>query len=211
MPTDKALRKAYDVQPFERRTFPLTTKLRAARMWLHGASLRKTRDAMRHEAEFSHESVRRWAHRLSHLLRATPERREIVVVDETSLFTEDGTEVFAWVALDGETQEVLVTWVAQGRSGLEALLFMKNVLRRCKGPPPFVMVDAGVWYPWALDTLGLEWSVTCGDARNYVEAYFGSLDWRLSRMQRRPGTWHTRQSLQRLLDAHAWYWQERLL
>lgn len=153
--------------------FPPTIKFDAAKQWLSGASLRGTRDALDHKAIFSHESVRQWAHRRGHHLDRH-NQRDVVVVDETSLFTHDGTEVFGWAALDAATREVFLTGVTQGRSGMEAWLFFKNVLRRCTNQP-FVIVDAGVWYPWPLNRLGFDWEIVSGGDRNLVEAFFGSL------------------------------------
>ena len=141
-----------------------------------------------------------------------PERahHEVVVIDETSLFTEDGTDVFGWAALDGKTKQVIMTWVTQGRGGLEALLFLKNVLRQCSNRP-FIQVDRGVWYPWACRTLGLRWKVQRGGMRNHVENWFGSLKWRLGATRRRPGTWHTQTSLHDFMGTYATFWNEGLL
>jgi transposase-like protein len=185
--------------------FPAPIKFQAAKLWLSGASLRATRDALDHRAIFSHESVRQWAHRLGHHLDRHAQR-EVIAVDETSLFVEDGTEVFGWAALDAQTREVFLTWVTQGRSSLEGWLFFKNVLRRCEDEAPFVVVDAGVWYPWPLNRLGFDGDIVSGGDRNVVESFFGSLKNRLEKMQRRPGTWHTRASLQDVLRCHAWWW-----
>lgn len=158
----------------------------------------------RDEARFSHEAVRQWVHRFGRIL-IRHVKREIVVVDETSLWTSKGIEVFGWAALDGKTRCVLVTWVTEGRSGLEAMLLFKNVLRRVVGKP-VVMVDARSWYPWALDVPALRWKVQRGGPCSHVECFFGSLKNRLEKMARRPGSWHTRASIQRLMEAHATWW-----
>lgn len=210
MPTDKTLRRLYQVQPFERRSsVPLSIKRQAALCWLAGASLRRVVRIHRGYA-FSHESVRRWTHRLGRALRPATARHEVVVIDETSLFTEDDKEVFGWAALDGETKEVLLTWVTDGRSGLDALLFLKNVLRLCSNRP-FIQVDRGVWYPWACRTVGVRWKVQRGGMRNHVENWFGSLKWRLRATRRRPGTWHTQTSLDDFMHSYASFWNEGLL
>lgn len=88
---------------------------------------------------------------------------------------------------------------------MEAFLFLKAVLRECPSDP-VVMVDRGVWYPWALDTLGVKWWVQRGGPRSLVESYFGSLKWRLGKMKRRRGTWHTLETLPGLVRMHAWRW-----
>lgn len=204
MHDDKALH-ARARSLYKRRRVPTRVKLRAIKTYLAGASLRGTAWALRGLYPFSHEAVRQWVQRIGHLFRATPEKRELVVVDETSVFLADGQERFVWAALDPATREVILTWVTQGRGGMEARLFFKNVLRRCKNKP-HVQVDAGVWYPWALDSLNLEWNVQCGGHRNLVESYFGSLKHRLDQMKRRPGTWHTEDTLPNLVKMHAWRW-----
>jgi transposase-like protein len=205
--TPDDLASAHDEEPHTYRDdgpFPPTIKLEAAKSWLSGTSLRNTCSVLDHKALFSHESPRQWAHRLGHHLQRHVQR-DVVVVDETSLFLEDGTEVYGWAAMDGVTRQVFLTWVTQGRGGMEAWLFFKNVLRRCR-TSPFVLVDAGVWYPWPLNAQDFDWSEVSGGARNHVESFFGSLENRLDKMRRRPGTWHTRQSLNALLRAHAWWW-----
>jgi transposase-like protein len=98
--------------------FPAPINFQPAQLWLSGASLRATRDAMDHKAIFSHEAVRQWAHRLGHHLDRH-NQREVIAVDETSPFTQQGREVFGWVALDAATREVFLTWVTQRRSSLE--------------------------------------------------------------------------------------------
>lgn len=203
-PTSLASPPENEPHTYEDGPFPLAIRLRAAKSWLAGASLRGTRDALDHEARFSHESVRRWAHQLGrHLTRHI--QRDFVAVDETSLFLQDGREVYGWAAFDAVRFEVFLTWVTQGRSGVEAWLFFKNILRRAVNGP-FVIVDAGVWYPWPLETLGLDWEVVAGAARNFVESFFGSVKNRLEKMRRRPGTWHSRASLEALLRCQAWWW-----
>ncbi|MGH7427536.1 MAG: hypothetical protein ACREJ4_04160 [Candidatus Methylomirabilaceae bacterium] len=204
---DKALRDAHRLELYKRRRVPLTIKIRAVRTYLAGASLRGTAFAMRFDYPFSHEAVRQWAHRIAHLFRPTRQKRKTVIVDETTLHDSSGKDVFEWVAIDDERRHVILVWTTRGRGGLEALLFMKAVLRRCRNRP-FVMVDRGCWYPWALTTLGLSWKVQRGGPRSLVESYFGSLKHRLTRMTRRPRTWHTTRSLTPLLALHAWNWNE---
>jgi len=53
-----------------------------------------------------------------------------------------------------ETFEVVHIEVSPGRSDLNALLFLKQVLKRCRGDP-VVLVDRGPWYNWPLDDLEL--------------------------------------------------------
>ncbi|MCK4445181.1 MAG: hypothetical protein KAW09_11595 [Thermoplasmata archaeon] len=55
-------------------------------------------------------------------------------------------EIFAgWRAIDIGIWDVLAAWASQGRSGLEALSFIKKVLEGC-GNNPIVYVDKAPWY-----------------------------------------------------------------
>jgi len=210
MHPDPALKQAHDEGLFKRRRKPMTVRWRAVRVWLAGASLRRTAEALRDEAQFSHEAVRQWAGRFGHLFRPRKKDHARIVVDETTIILANRREVYEWAALDPDTRDVILVWKTQGRGGLEALLFMKAVLRRCRGKP-FVMVDKGSWYPWALNTLKLEWKIQRGGPRSLVECYFGSLKHRLNRMRRRPGSWHTESSLPTLLNLHAYFWNRQHL
>jgi putative transposase len=67
-----------------------------------------------------------------------------VVVDETKVEV-DGTKVFVWAAVDCETLEVLHVDVTPGSSSLDALLFIREVLRRCRGRP-LLRADRSSWY-----------------------------------------------------------------
>lgn len=205
--TDPLLSEAERLRPYKRHRFPLALKVRAVRIFLAGASLRRTARVFRYGPGFSHEAVRQWAHRLSVVFRPRILNRKIVIVDETSIFLKTGREVFEWVAIDYERNHVILTWLTEGRGGLDALLFMKAVLRRCT-EKPFVMVDRGVWYPWALNTLDIPWKVQRGGPRSLVESYFGSLKTRLRPMTRRPLPWHTMTSVKPYLALHAWEWNE---
>ena len=71
-----------------------------------------------------------------------------------------------------------------GRSGVEALAFLTGVLARCDNQPA-IHVDRGMWYPWPLKVLGLDWQVTSGGVRNTVETWFGLLKERIGPFRRR--------------------------
>jgi len=60
--------------------------------------------------------------------------RQAVAVDETNIEI-DGTEHYAWAAVGCATLEVLHVDVSPGRSSLDALLFPRDVLKRCRGRP----------------------------------------------------------------------------
>jgi transposase-like protein len=114
---------------------------------------------------------------LAHLFDPDPDYHSTVAVDETKLKVEE-TEVYVWAAVDVETFEVIHIEVSPGRSDLDALLFVKQVLKRCRGEP-VVLADREPWYNWALDDLNLCDSrrETWGE-RSLVEAWFGLLKYR---------------------------------
>ncbi|MCJ2519759.1 MAG: DDE-type integrase/transposase/recombinase [Candidatus Thermoplasmatota archaeon] len=59
-------------------------------------------------------------------------RRRAIAVDETNIKVQ-GRWLYRWAAIDIDTWEVLYTWVSQGRSGFEALGFLRRVLEVCEG------------------------------------------------------------------------------
>lgn len=50
--------------------------------------------------------------------------------------------MYVWAAIDYDTRELLAIKTTKGRSELEAVLFLKEVLKKCKNKPTF-MVDKG--------------------------------------------------------------------
>lgn len=125
----------------------------------------------------SYEAVRQWYHKLTHLFEPEPDHHSTVTIDETKLNAEE-TEVYVWAAIDVETFEVVHIEVSRGRSDLDALVFIKQVLKRCHGDP-VVLVDRGPWYNWPLDDLDLcELRRETWGERSLVEAWFGLLKYR---------------------------------
>ncbi|WP_373675562.1 DDE-type integrase/transposase/recombinase [Halopenitus sp. H-Gu1] len=97
--------------------------------------------------------MRQWYHRLAHLFAPDPDSHSTVAIDETKPKVEE-TEVYVWAAIDVDTFDIIHIEDSPGRSDLDALLFIKQVLKRCRGDP-VVLVDRGPWYNWALDDLEL--------------------------------------------------------
>jgi putative transposase len=126
--------------------------------------------------ERSHVAIHDWYHRLAHLFEPDRDRRSAVAVDETKLEIED-EEVYVWAAVDVETFEVLHVEVSPGRSSLDALLFLKEVLRYCRGQP-VVLADRGEWYDRSLDLLECEAKRETWGDRSLIEAWFGVLKFR---------------------------------
>lgn len=70
--------------------------------------------------------------------------RDEIVVDETNAEV-DGEEISVWAVVDRETLDVLHVGISASRSSLDALPFLKNVLKHFRGRP-LVGADCGPWY-----------------------------------------------------------------
>jgi putative transposase len=105
----------------------------------------------------SHEAVREWYQKGRHLFEGSMEkkRRKWIAVDEKEIKL-NGTTVFIWGAVDFDDEKVIAVWVSFGRSGFEAMAFLKKVKLACQGKLPRIFIDGGSWYPWALERVGLE-------------------------------------------------------
>ncbi|MEM4384862.1 MAG: DDE-type integrase/transposase/recombinase, partial [Candidatus Caldarchaeum sp.] len=101
------------------------------------------------------ESVREWVHRLGRVFNPVRKPRRLVAVDET-VEKRLGEWVYVWSAVDVDAGEITAVYASRGRSMLNALTFLRMVLRACEGKP-VVVVDRGPWYPWALKRLGIEY------------------------------------------------------
>lgn len=127
---DRMVEKARQQEIFSREDTPTQRRVLAASLYHAGLSYRKIEPFVGR----SHEAVRQWFHRLKHLFEPDCRERDEVAVDETKVEV-DGEEVYVWAAVDCETLEVLAVEVSPGRSSLDALLFLKEVLKRCRGRP----------------------------------------------------------------------------
>jgi transposase-like protein len=202
-------------------------RTRALGLLLHhaGLSCRKTSQLVSLLAEpVSHNPISAWYRRASHLFREqSVQRHERLVIDETSLHIEKPrddwpedcdkdagdhlTELFLWAAIDPDTQQLVYVTVTTGRSGVEALAFVKRVLARCDNRPT-IHVDRGVWYPWPLTLLGLDWQVTAGGVRNTVETWFGLLKERIGQFRRRWPANASRDEVEAWAQAFAWLFNQ---
>ena len=124
----------------------------------------------------SHVAVHDWYHRLAHLFEPDRDCRRAVSVDETKLAIED-QEVYVWAAVDVDTFEVLHVEVSPGRSSLDTLLFLNEVLTHCRGRP-LILADRGGWYDWLLPLLECESRRETWGERSLIEAGFGLLKYR---------------------------------
>jgi len=146
---DRVVEQAREEEIFSREDTPTDQRVEVAFLYHAGLSYRHVQTVV----GCSHEAVRQWYHRLAHLFEPEPDHHATVAVDETNVNVEDD-EVYVWAAVDVDTFEVVHIEVSSGRSDLDALLFLKTLLKRCRGQP-VIFVDRGPWYNWALDDLDL--------------------------------------------------------
>jgi len=91
-----------------------------------------------------------------------------------------GYRCYLWAAIDVDSREVLAVYVSMGRSMLNALTFLRRVLRTCENNP-VIVVYRGPWYPWALKRLGLGYFHQTFGERNRIERWFRKLKERTKR------------------------------
>ncbi|MEM2801031.1 MAG: DDE-type integrase/transposase/recombinase [Candidatus Caldarchaeum sp.] len=121
----------------------------------------------------SREGVGEWVHRLGRVFNSMRKPRRLVAVDET-VEKRLGEWVYVWSAVDVDAGEIIAVYASRGRSMLNALTFLRMVLRACEGKP-VVVVDRGPWYPWALKRLGIEYFHETFGNRNRIERWFREL------------------------------------
>jgi putative transposase len=165
-------RKVRQQEVFSREDTPTEQRVMAAFLYHAGLSYRKVDRVI----ERSYVGVHDWYHRLAHLFEPDRTERPVVVVDETKLEV-NGEEVYVWAAIDVDTFEVIHTEVSTGRSSLDALLFLKQVLKRCRGRP-VIKTDRGPWYNWPAAELDCDHQHETWGDRSLVEAWFGLLKYR---------------------------------
>jgi len=148
-----------------------------------GLSLRDVSMVLGYAEDASHEAVREWYSRCKHIFDVDTRERRALAIDESKIKVQ-GKWLYVWAAIDIDTWEVVHAWVSQGRSGFEALQFIRAVLKKCKNKP-FIYVDGGPWYPWALNRLGVPWERKTFGPRNPIEQWFGILKQRIKRFYNR--------------------------
>lgn len=165
---DQVVTRARTQEVFSREDVPTEQRVEAAFLYQLGLSYREVGEWLGH----SHQAVHEWYTALADLFAPEPATHRTVVVDETKVTVED-REVYVWAAVDRDSFEVIHVEASPGRSELDALLFLRTVLQRCRGEP-VVIVDRGPWYNWSLDDLDLACSArreSVGD-RSLVESWF---------------------------------------
>jgi transposase-like protein len=95
----------------------------------------------------SREAVRLWVHKLESLTYyGLPRPRRLVAVDEAKAKL-NGERLYLWAAIDVDTKEVLAIYASWQRSGLNAYIFVRKVLRACLNKPLILVDDGGPWHP----------------------------------------------------------------
>jgi transposase-like protein len=125
----------------------------------------------------SHEAVREWYQKGRELFEGSTEKkkRKWIAVDEKEIKL-NGTTMFIWGAVDLDDEKVIVVWISFGRSGLEAMAFLKKIKHACKGKLPRIFIDGGSWYPWALERAGFDrYTVVSFGPRSAIERLFADI------------------------------------
>ena len=194
---DRMVEKARQQEVFSRKDTPTQRRVLAAFLYHAGLSYRRIEPFV----DRSYEAIRQWFHRLKQLFEPDCRDRQEVAVDETKIEI-DGTEHYVWAAVDCETLEVLAVEVSPGRSSLDALLFLKDVIAQCRGRP-LVRADRGPWYDWPLELLDCEYERETWGNRSLIEAWFGIFKYRTRRFYHRLPFHSTASSTRSWLTAFA--------
>ena len=141
---DHIIEQAREDEIFFREDTPLSRRVLAGFMYHAGLSFRRIEPFV----DVYHAAVHDWYRRLKHLFEPDRDRRQTVAVNGTKIDIED-EEVYVWATVDVDTFEVLHFEVSPGRSSLDVLPFLKEVLKYCRGQPT-VLADRGEWYDWPL-------------------------------------------------------------
>jgi len=127
-------------------------------------------------------------------------RRRLVAFDETKLKL-NGGQFYLWAAVDVDTHEVLGFKASWHRSSLDAILFMREVLKLCRNKP-LILVDKGPWCPWAFTQLGLRFRHMRFGLRNSIEQWFSQLKGRTKRFYNNFPNGSSLKSVQTYLAIH---------
>ncbi len=148
---------------FKKNYVDIKTKIKACLLYYLGLSLRKAAKLL----NISHEAVRKIYKRARKIFNPKKKKRKVIAIDETKLY---GFYVFA--AIDINSNEIIAIYASKGRSSLDALIFMKKVLKACIAKPQLILCDRGPWYIYALRKLGLNYRHETFGLRNAIERWF---------------------------------------
>ena len=104
--------------------------------------MRKTGLFLPQFESISHESVRVYYHKIKEVLNE-PKKviRNLIAIDETKLKVGDKT-IYLQLVIDVESKEYLGVYISEARSNLNAILFVRSILRFCPNKPK-ILVDGG--------------------------------------------------------------------
>ncbi len=129
---EELIERAKRSKVFKRNKKSLEVKILSVLLYFFGLSLRKVSLFMSLFEEISHESVRKYYHRIKYILKEPRKKeRRFIAVDETIIRVGD-RKVFVWAAIDVETKECLGIWVSMARHQFLVSEFIRMVLRYCK-------------------------------------------------------------------------------
>lgn len=94
-----------------------------------------------------------------------------IVTDETKIKTDSTERYYICAAVDGEAIETLVTGTPPGRLPLVVLLFLRDILVRCRGRY-LVRADHGLWYDWWLEGLDYKYERETWGNQSLIEFGF---------------------------------------
>ena len=99
---------------------------------------------------------------------------QIILVDETEIQV-GGRTAWVWFATNPYNGKILHIKVSYSRTSLVALIFFQEMIRIYGRRPRIAITDGGVWYPYALQRLGIQHEVFSGGIRSYVESIIGCI------------------------------------
>ncbi|MGC8850398.1 MAG: hypothetical protein ACP5QI_08005 [Candidatus Bathyarchaeia archaeon] len=141
------LDRVQGLEVFKRNKKPLRVKVLSTLLYYAGLSYRATAGFwVWRPSSVIYGAVRQWRDRLVEAIpKPQPRCRPVAAVDETKL-KRSGEQLYVWAAIDVWAREILALRVSWARSGLDALLFLRDALRLCANKP-LILVDRGPWYP----------------------------------------------------------------
>ena len=111
---------------FKRNKIPVEIKILAGLLYYLGLLLRKTSSFLSQFGKISHESVRKYYHKLKEILDEPKKKvRSLIAIDETKLKVGNET-IFVWSAIDVETKECLGVYVSESRNSLDTISFVRS-------------------------------------------------------------------------------------
>lgn len=113
-----------------------------------GLSYRKNSQIIGNLESFSDESLRKLYMKCIAFFCQLQKQRPVITVDETKVKWEQ-RQIYIWNAIDIEDYAVLAVYASVSRTSFDAIFFCRNVLSFCENRP-FILVDGGPWYRWAL-------------------------------------------------------------